>query len=91
MPLSARNQDSTPNQEGERSFSFDSSNQDKNKLPMIRIKKVMKKIGAVDQSKGIYVPPDEDQAAFRKAKWHELRQQYSTRRGQQQPFNYELD
>ena len=37
------------------------------------------------------MPPDEDQATFRKEKWLELRKQYSTRKGKQQPFDYELD
>ena len=51
----------------------------------------MKKIGAAEKSNPVYVPPEEDQAEFRKAKWMELRDQYTKRGTSKQPFEYELD
>lgn len=83
--------DSPDTNKDDRSSSFDAAASQDTKLPMLRMKKVMRKIGAVEKGDTSYIPSDEDQTAFRKSKWHELRQQYSTRRSKQQPFDYELD
>ena len=92
MPISGRANPENEENIKARSASFDSSFTDENnKLPMIRMRKVMKKIGAADKNLSVYVPSDEDQTAFRKSKWLELRQHYSTRKNKQQPFDYELD
>jgi hypothetical protein len=37
------------------------------------------------------MPSEEDIRSFRKAKWAELKQQYSHRRKRREPFEYELD
>lgn len=42
------------------------------KLPIIKISKILKKIGAGDRNKVMFVPNEEDQASFRKSKWEEL-------------------
>ena len=52
----------------------------------------MKKIGATDKLNGTsFTPSDEQVGAFRKSKWQQLKDQYSTRKGKKQPFEYELD
>jgi hypothetical protein len=62
------------------------------KLPLIRIGKILKKIGAGDRNRQMYIPNEEDQASFRKSKWEELNKEYSPRRYFAKPqFEGELD
>ena len=40
----------------------------------------MRKIGAGDRNKQMYVPNEEDQNEFKRSKWEELQRQYSPHR-----------
>ncbi len=60
---------------------------------MLNIRKILKKIGAVNNNDGNYVPNEEQQSAFRHQKWSELKERYSPRKVQSHhvPFENELD
>lgn len=62
------------------------------KLPTVKIGNILRKIGAVDRHRQMFVPNEEDQAEFKKKKWDELRRHYSPHRYvNKQPFEGELD
>ena len=62
------------------------------RLPLIKISGILKKIGAGDRQKQMYIPNEDDQASFRKEKWEELSRQYSPERYvEKPPFEGDLD
>lgn len=61
-------------------------------MPLVRISKILQKIGAGDRSRQMYIPNEEDQASFRRSKWEELNREYSPRRYVAKPtFEGDLD